>query len=62
MCSLSTRLILPIHLEPHEEVLLEAVHWEPLGDSRETECGKGSKRPPRYLVKWFPKTEDSRVR
>lgn len=62
MRSLNTRLILSVHLEPHEEVLFEAVHWEPLGDSCETVCGEGSKQPPRYVVKWFPKAEDSRVR
>lgn len=62
MCTVDTRLVLSVHLEPHEEVSLEAVQWEPLGDSCETGCGEGSKRPPRCVLKWFPKAEDSRVR
>lgn len=46
MCSLSSRLVLSIHLGPHEEELLEAVHWELLVNSSPMpNVGKTASRP-----------------
>lgn len=46
MCSLSSRLGLSIHLGPHEEELLEAVHWELLVNSSVMQnVGKAANRP-----------------